>query len=124
MDELNRELAELDQRSGGPKLQEARQALVAEMEWVRSSQFQSSPGIPIKSRSYFNTGCCSFGDGDVTGLEIEGGKVRLVRWPNSAGAPLPEVLEEADLRKRFEEIRASSGAAEGGGARRAASDLG
>jgi len=30
---------------------------------------------------YFNTGCCSFGDGDITGIEIADGEIRLVRWP-------------------------------------------
>ena len=29
---------------------------------------------------YFNTGCCSFSDGDITGIELENGKIRLVRW--------------------------------------------
>ncbi len=29
---------------------------------------------------YFNTGCCSFSDGDITGLEIENGYIRLVKW--------------------------------------------
>lgn len=29
---------------------------------------------------YFNTGCCSFADGDITGLEISNGEIRLVKW--------------------------------------------
>ncbi len=36
---------------------------------------------------YFNTGCCSFDDGDCTGLEIAEGKTRLVRWPDDDGNP-------------------------------------
>ncbi len=28
--------------------------------------------------SYFNTGCCCYNDGDITGIEIEGGYIRLV----------------------------------------------
>lgn len=49
---------------------------------------------------YFNTGCCSFGDGDVTGLVIEGGKIGLVRWLDNNGKPKPQHLVEdrADLR--------------------------
>jgi hypothetical protein len=45
------------------------------------------PGDPIdlKRPSYFNTGCCSFGDGDVTGLEFAEGRVRLVRWLDNEG---------------------------------------
>jgi hypothetical protein len=33
--------------------------------------------------SYFNSGCCSFSDGDITGLEIENGEIRLVKWTNN-----------------------------------------
>jgi hypothetical protein len=46
---------------------------------------------------YFNTGCCSFGDGDVTGIEIADGRIRLVRWPDDAGDPVPKVLVEDEL---------------------------
>ena len=31
---------------------------------------------------YFNAGCCSFADGDITGLEIFNGEIRLVKWKN------------------------------------------
>jgi predicted phosphodiesterase len=29
---------------------------------------------------YFNTGCCSFSDGDITGIELSEGKIRLIKW--------------------------------------------
>jgi UDP-2,3-diacylglucosamine pyrophosphatase LpxH len=32
------------------------------------------------SPSYFNTGCCRFRDGDITGIEITGQYIRLVKW--------------------------------------------
>src|SRR6185295_19250783 len=51
----------------------------------------------LKRSSYFNTGCCSFGDGDVTGLELSEGKVRLVRWLNDAGEPRPQYLATREL---------------------------
>ncbi len=50
----------------------------AEAETARLVSQQPS-GPP--SRWYFNTGCCSFGDGDITGIEMSGGKIRLIRWP-------------------------------------------
>jgi len=52
---------------------------------------------------YFNTGCCSFSDGDITGLEIAGGDLKLVRW--SKGAGVAEVLRRAPLREVFQRIR-------------------
>ncbi|NNC84034.1 MAG: metallophosphoesterase [Flavobacteriales bacterium] len=29
---------------------------------------------------YFNSGCCSYGDGDITGLELADGQIRLIKW--------------------------------------------
>lgn len=34
---------------------------------------------------YFNTGCCSFSDGDITGIEIAEGEIRLIKWSNKDG---------------------------------------
>jgi predicted phosphodiesterase len=30
--------------------------------------------------TYFNSGCCCFDDGDITGIEIEGHIIRLIKW--------------------------------------------
>lgn len=46
---------------------------------------------------YFNTGCCSFGDSDVTGLELTSRQIRLVRWLSDTGQAHPEKLAERDL---------------------------
>lgn len=35
--------------------------------------------------SYFNSGCCCFDDGDITGIELEGGQIRLIKWKYSNG---------------------------------------
>ena len=56
--------------------------------------------------SYFNTGCCSFSDGDVTGIEICDGWIKLVRWPDDAGNPLPKILQEARLQEVFAAVSA------------------
>lgn len=48
---------------------------------------------------YFNTGCCCFADGDITGIEIADEKIRLVRWKYStANVPERTILEEAFLK--------------------------
>ena len=48
----------------------------------------SAGGEPIKIPSpkpfYFNTGCCSFADGDITGIEIADGEIRLVKWTGTS----------------------------------------
>jgi len=48
--------------------------------------------------TYFNSGCCCFDDGDITGIELENGCIRLVKWQytlNKASERL--VLEESKL---------------------------
>jgi UDP-2,3-diacylglucosamine pyrophosphatase LpxH len=74
----------------------------AELEWLRAIEATDSNdngpvGDDVKP-CYFNTGCCSFDDGDCTGIEIADGQIRLVRWPDDAGRPRKQVLREADLR--------------------------
>jgi UDP-2,3-diacylglucosamine pyrophosphatase LpxH len=87
-------IAELRQRLGDGH----DAALEAELEYVIAEQHRSE-GLsrPFPEPCYFNTGCCSFGDGDITGLEIAGGEIRLVRWPDREGRPLPLVLQSMPL---------------------------
>jgi hypothetical protein len=74
-------------------------ALRAQVEFAHAeARRYDRPPIPVVPPCYFNTGCCSFGDGDVTGLEIADGQIRLVRWPNDEGEPEAKVLVEEDLR--------------------------
>jgi hypothetical protein len=47
--------------------------------------------------SYFNSGCCCFNDGDITGIEIAEGCIRLIKWYSKQEAPNREVLEEIKL---------------------------
>lgn len=48
--------------------------------------------------SYFNTGCCCFDDGDITGIEVTNGCIRLIKWEyDKAGISKRFVLEESTL---------------------------
>lgn len=52
----------------------------------------------IKSRPcYFNTGCCRYADGDITGIELADGEIRLIKWSIVQGAGERAVLEAAPL---------------------------
>jgi UDP-2,3-diacylglucosamine pyrophosphatase LpxH len=55
--------------------------------------------------SYFNTGCCCFSDGRITGIEIVEGEIRLVRWPDEIGRPKPQILDAEDLGKVLQEVK-------------------
>lgn len=47
--------------------------------------------------TYFNSGGCCFADGDITGIEIADGFIRLVKWTRKEGSPMRELLEESSL---------------------------
>ncbi len=47
--------------------------------------------------SYFNSGCCCFIDGDITGIEIENGKICLIKWVTKDKIPQRGLLEEISL---------------------------
>ena len=54
--------------------------------------------------SYFNTGCCCFADGDVTGLEIDSGEIRLVRWLDNEGRRQPQLLTKLKLDDVYRQV--------------------
>lgn len=60
------------------------------------------------SPSYFNTGCCCFNDGDITGIEIAEGFIRLIKWEeHEKNGPTRIVLEESPLYYLFDQLQQS-----------------
>jgi hypothetical protein len=51
---------------------------------------------------YFNTGCCSFSDGDITGLELENGRLRLIKWSRKTLSRV--VLQDEELAHFFRQL--------------------
>jgi predicted phosphodiesterase len=47
--------------------------------------------------TYFNTGCCCFDDGNITGIEIADGFLRLIKWTRINGVSTRIVAEETRL---------------------------
>lgn len=47
---------------------------------------------------YFNTGCCCFSDGDITGIEIADGFIRLIKWKKDDQSANRIVLQEMLLK--------------------------
>ena len=54
--------------------------------------------------SYFNSGCCCFNDGDITGIEIEGGYIRLIRWHQENNTSTRNILEEIILENLLKDL--------------------
>ncbi len=69
-------------------------------EEIRSRKFEysniSEEYLNLKP-TYFNTGCCCFDDGAITGIEISEGVLRLIEWKEKGGKMERILLEEAPL---------------------------
>lgn len=62
---------------------DAASAVRVELEYALAAQRRPVESITVEPPCYFNTGCCSYPDGDVTGVELANGEIRLVRWPTN-----------------------------------------
>lgn len=119
--QLEAELAKTEERlqkdPNNRSLEKEAAELGAEIEWVRAQDRRqpegpTEPDGPAVSRpAYFNTGCCCYLDGDVTGIEISDGYLRLVRWPDDEDTPKPRELASTSLREVFAHCSAHRGAA-------------
>lgn len=61
---------------------------------------QRLPDFTAYQPTYFNSGCCCFNDGDITGIEIADNKIRLIKWEygdDKQQLPGRVVLDETDL---------------------------
>jgi len=62
------------------------------------------PAASLKP-GYFNTGCCCFSDGDITGIEIADGHIRLVKWFGEGFGSKRMTLEEIGFAKLLEDLQ-------------------
>lgn len=100
IDRLNRQLQKAQARNDAAAVQ----SLQAELQ-KRQAEYAGKTGPKTNDYpSYFNTGCCCFSDGDITGLEIENGFIRLIKWENKAGTPTRRVLDESPLFYVFDKM--------------------
>jgi len=77
--------------------QEEIELLNAELK-KRIREGDQAPEFKQYKPGYFNSGCCCFSDGDITGIEIENGLIRLIKWSfHKTGTPERYVLEEMGL---------------------------
>jgi hypothetical protein len=61
---------------------------------------QTLPDFTAYKPTYFNSGCCCFNDGDITGIEIADNKISLVKWEygnDIQQSPARVLLDEAPL---------------------------
>jgi predicted phosphodiesterase len=64
----------------------------------RHSKGDRVPDFTAYKPTYFNSGCCCFDDGDITGIEIADGCIRLIKWQYKENKESERViLEESKL---------------------------
>ncbi|HTF17210.1 MAG TPA: metallophosphoesterase [Chryseolinea sp.] len=68
-------------------------------ERIQRSEDPTGKAFENVKPTYFNTGCCCYDDGDITGIEISDGEIRLIKWTRKQGKTERVVLEHADLGK-------------------------
>ena len=101
IERLYRKLLEAQKEKNGDtidKVEKEIQLRKFEYNHVNSEYLKMKP-------SYFNSGCCCFNDGDITGIEIENGFIRLIKWESKKGVPAREVLEENELKTVFSNLK-------------------
>ena len=83
------------------------QKIVELQEMIRKVErkFSSVSIDYMKMRpSYFNSGCCCYTDGDITGIEIDEGCIRLIKWETTDETPQRHVLEEISIENLVKQL--------------------
>ena len=78
--------------------------LEEELAWVKQAkrgQFALEQSDRPVRPTYFNTGCCCYPDGSITGIELVAGEIRLIRWNKGDKEARREVLARASLSDVF-----------------------
>lgn len=84
--------------------QEAIRLLEAELE-KRKLEYAGKKIVKTMAHpSYFNSGCCCFSDGDISGIEIDAGMIRMIKWETKENLCRRRVLEEAPLYYIFDQM--------------------
>jgi len=69
-----------------------------------SNEIKINESRQILKPCYFNTGCCCFDDGDITGVEIAEGFIRLIKWYDEEVGSKKMVLEEIEISKLVQDL--------------------
>jgi len=94
LERLYRQLSQAKEKND-----EARIKKLEEQIDMKRHEGESIPDFTAYKPGYFNTGCCCFIDGDVTGIEVADNMIRLVKWKYTNETPARIILEEAPLEK-------------------------
>ena len=80
------------------------EAIDLEVSWTGKRYGEVREDYLSLKPTYFNSGCCCFNEGDITGIEIMDGMIRLIKWSKVKEAIQRSVLEEKRLVDLINEI--------------------
>jgi predicted phosphodiesterase len=107
--QLKEEIEKLEaqlKQNDDPEIVRQLSEMVAKLEWMtlkatgRPEEQEPDEHKPC----YFNAGCCAYPDGDITGIELAEGEIRLVRWPDESRQPRARIMARAKLQDVFAEL--------------------
>lgn len=103
LDKLTNQLHSLLQLEPEERSSDHAEQIRALMQEIQKRQAEQPPCEDmVKTRpAYFNGGCCQFADGDITGIEIENGILRLIKWGLEEGDMTRRILEQNPLAEIF-----------------------
>lgn len=71
---------------------------------INENKIENSAAKTRLRPTYFNSGCCCYNDGDITGIEISDGKMSLIKWHWDNNKSIRSVLEEVELERLIKEL--------------------
>lgn len=104
--QVEQQMERLDRARGSMDTQRIARAR-ARLEHLKV--LENRQGFKMSRPSYFNTGCCCFADGDITGIELDRGTIKLVRWSDNLYQP--DVRASAELVSVFQRVSSARGEA-------------
>ena len=100
IERLNKQLEKARQQNDN----QLAQNLEAELEHRKAEYAGKQFHKTMVNPSYFNSGCCCFSDGDITGIEIDGDNIMLIKWKEENGTVQRTILEQCPLSYIFEQL--------------------
>jgi predicted phosphodiesterase len=100
IERLYRQLLFAEQQSDKEMIEALQKEIV-----IRKFEYNNVSEEYLKLRpSYYNSGCCCFTDGAITGIEIQDGTIRLIEWKTIKSVPERKILEETPLDEIMQEL--------------------
>jgi len=91
-EKLYKELLEAKSSNDNTKITE----LETKIQSISRRKNKFNQDVLLMKPSYFNSGCCCFSDGDITGIEVTNETISLIKWDKEKGR---EILETTVLNK-------------------------